>query len=199
MNVRFAPTIIPLVCVMALSACSSNEGDAPAASTPAAEQAAAATPAAAAGSNPPLTQDQVSTVLETMGEPAYSAADDTLRLSIRVTNNGTATLPATGGSPVALGLLQLVDDPANPDGKRGLDLRVALKGNVDPGKSQVLEATVPADFLLGNRLQAELLQDNVAWFGFNFNQPVLVWGPFARCADGKGLCDGAGKAVASTP
>ncbi len=198
MDNRRTKLMFPLLCAasLVLSACSSNESDSKAAEIDAAAPAAAGQ--AENKVNTPLTREQVATTLELVGTPAYSAADDSLHLIVRVTNNGTALLPAANGAPVGLGLLQLIPDSNAPNGvKRGADLRVALKGDLEPGSAQALEAAVPADFLVGNKLQAELLQDGVAWFGFNWEQPVLIMGPFTRCADGKGLCDENGQAIAA--
>ncbi|QIO86851.1 hypothetical protein G9274_000536 [Stenotrophomonas rhizophila] len=201
MNTQYRRFAFPLILAstFALAACSSNESEAPAA----AEQAAAPAdaPAAAASQNKPLTQEEVSIAIEQVGQATYNAADDTLTVAFKVTNNGKVALPANGGQNVSAGVLQLVPDPANPEGKRGQDIgRAVLNGDLQVGQSQELKASVPAALLVGNKLQVELLQEAVAWFGFNFQQPVLVLGPFARCADGKGLCDDKGAPItAATP
>lgn len=194
MNAQHRKIVFPLILAstFALAACSSNESETPAA----AEQAAPA--AAPANQNTPLTQDQVSTAIEQVGQPSYNAADDTLTVTFKVTNNGKVALPANGTQIVSAGVLQLVPDPGNPEGKRGQDIgRALLTGDLQVGQSQELKAAVPAALLVGNKLQVELLQEGVAWFGFNFQQPVLIVGPFARCAEDKGLCDDKGTAIAA--
>lgn len=194
MNAQHRRIVFPLILAstFALAACSSNESETPAA----AEQAAPA--AAPANQNKPLKQEEVSTAIEQVGPATYNAADDTLAVTFKVTNNGKVALPATGTQIVSVGVLQLVPDPANPEGKRGQDIgRALLTADLQVGQSQQLTASVPAGLLVGNKLQVELLQEGVAWFGFNFQQPVLVLGPFARCADGKALCDDKGAPIAA--
>lgn len=195
MNNQYRKFAFPLILAssFALAACSSNESETPAA----AEQAAPAA-APAAEQNKPLAKEDVAVAIEQVGQPTYNAADDTLTVGFKITNNGKATLPAIGGQNVSTGLLQLLPDPANPDGKRGQDMgRAPLTSDLAAGQSQELKASVPAALLVGNKLQLELLQEGVAWFGFDFQQPVLVLGPFARCADGKALCDDKGAPVAA--
>lgn len=187
MNNQYRRIAFPIILAsgFVLGGCSSNESEAPAATEPAA--AAAAAPAA--GQNKPLTQDEVSTAIEQVGTATYNAADDTLAITFKVTNNGKVALPAAGSQNVSAGVLQLLPEPGNAEGKRGQDIgRAVLNGDLAVGQSQELKASVPAGLLVGNKLQIELVQDGVAWFGFNFQQPVLVLGPFERCADGKALC-----------
>ncbi|WP_422505263.1 hypothetical protein [Stenotrophomonas sp. GZD-301] len=195
MNTQYRRIAFPLILAstFALAACSSNESETPAA----AEQAAPA--AAPANQNKPLTQEEVAIAIEQVGQTTYNAAEDTVTVAFKVTNNGKVALPANGTQIVSAGVLQLVPDPATPEGKRGQDIgRALLTGDLQVGQSQEMKASVPAELLVGNKLQVELLQEGVAWFGFNFQQPVLVLGPFARCADGKGLCDDKGAPLAAT-
>ncbi|CAJ0596439.1 unnamed protein product [Cylicocyclus nassatus] len=138
---------------------------------PAAAEGAA--PAAAVKENPQLTHEQIS-------------------------NKGTAAWPTSGTNPVTVGVVQLLDPaPGTAEPARGEEARVPMTGDVQPHAETEVTAVVPGDFAAGHKVRFELLQEGVAWFGYNFQQPVLVLGPFARCADGKGLCDDKGAPIAA--
>lgn len=186
---------IPLLLASAalLSTCSSDNSPTP----PAAESSAIA-PAAEANApaviNAPLTREQVSVAIEQLGAPIYDVSDDTLNLRVKLSNNGTAPLPAQGTYQVLLGLIQL--EPSTEE--RGTDSRAALNSDVEPGSSVEVDVKVPAVFAAGYKVQLEPLQEGVAWFGFDYDQPVLVVGPFKRC-DGnpQSLCNADNSALAT--
>ena len=189
--------IAPLLFATALSvvACSSNEGDAPAETTPVVD-APSAVPAAASTA---LTKEQVSISIAQVGATTFTAEDKSLNFVVKVTNNGTVALPAAGAMPVQLGVIQLVPGTDGLPEKRGKDSRVTFPQDLQPAASIDLNVKVPADFVVGNKVQFEPVQEGVAWFGFNFEQPVLVLGPFKACgADPNGVCDATGNPVTAT-
>lgn len=196
MNTNIQKIALPLIFAssLMLTACS-NESETPAAAkdAPAAQEQAA--PEQAAGH---LTKEQVSSNIEQVGTTAYNAAEDTLTVKLKINNKGTAAWPAAGANPVTVGVVQLLAPAAGTaDPTRGQEARAPLAADVLPNGETEVTAVVPGAFAVGNKVQFELVQEGVAWFGFNFQQPVVVVGPFARCADGKSVCDAEGKAIAA--
>lgn len=193
MKTNLAKFSLPLLIAssLVLSACSSNEGEAPVAAVEKAAEPSSPQPTAQR-----LTKEQVATTIEQVGSLGYNAADDTLVVSVKVTNNGTASLPHAGANPVSLGVLQMVP-AASGTPTRGQELRVQFESDVAPSTNAELIAVIPAALAVGNTVQLELVQEGVAWFGYDFQQPTLILGPFARCTDGKALCDADGKAIAA--
>lgn len=188
-NIQKIALSLLIVSPLLLTACS-KEGEAPA--------PAPAAPAAPAQASGHLTKEQISSNIEQVGSVAYNAAADTLTFKIKVQNKGTAAWPATGANPVSVGIVQL--QPAAPGASepaRGQEARAPLAGDLTPNGEAEVTAVVPGTFAVGHQVQFELVQEGVAWFGFNFHEPVLIVGPFTRCADGKGICDAEGKPVAA--
>ncbi len=183
--------VLAAVAASALAACSSNNEETPIGGAP----AAAPTSPSTEKTNPPLKAEQVNVSVTITKEPTYDAAADQLIVTVGVQNKGNVTLPVTGGSPVTLGIVQKVPNEHGLPDKRGADTRGAFTADIKPGATGEVGVTLPASFVIGNKVEFEPLQENVAWFGFNFNQPTAVIGPFARCADDKGICDAAGKAL----
>ncbi|HDS1674755.1 TPA: hypothetical protein QEL58_000229 [Stenotrophomonas maltophilia] len=191
MTTNISKIALPLILAssLMLTACS-NDSQAPAAAEGAAP--------AAVKENPQLTHEQVSSNIEQVGSTAYNAADDTLTVKLKISNKGTAAWPTSGTNPVTVGVVQLLDPaPGTAEPARGEEARVPMTGDVQPHAETEVTAVVPGDFAAGHKVRIELLQEGVAWFGYNFQQPVLVLGPFARCADGKGLCDDKGAPIAA--
>lgn len=198
MNTNFAKLSLPLLVATSLflSACSSNESGAPteAAAAVSANQPTQTNPPTSAGIR--LTKEQVSTSIEQIGVPSYNATDDTMTVQLKITNNGKVPLPSGGANPVSVGVVQMTPNPAG-EATRGQEFRAPFAGDLAPSSSTEVTAVVPGAFASGNSVQFELVQEGVAWFGYDFQQPVVVLGPFKRCADDKGLCDADGKAVAA--
>ena len=186
--------LLAAVTVAALAACSSNNEETPIGGAPA--TAPTASDKESTGKvNPPLKAEQVNVSVTVLKQPVYDAAGDQLVLTVGVKNNGTITFPVTGSNPVTLGIVQKIPNSNGLPDKRGADTRGAFPADIAPGATGEVGITLPAAFVIGNKVEFEPLQESVAWFGFNFNQPTAVIGPFARCADGKGICDAQGTAV----
>ncbi|HEL3813752.1 TPA: hypothetical protein ACKP5X_000724 [Stenotrophomonas maltophilia] len=196
MTTNIQKIALPLVFAssLLLTACS-NDSETPAAAKDA--PAAQEQPAAAQATGH-LTKEQVSSNIEQIGSTTYNAADDNLTVKLKISNKGTAAWPAAGANPVTVGVVQLLAPaPGTADPTRGQEARAPLAADVQPNGETEVTAIVPGAFAVGNKVQFELVQEGVAWFGFNFQQPVVVVGPFARCADGKGLCDDKGAPIAA--
>lgn len=197
MVTRTAKATLLAACLCALAACSKEADTAPDAAAPAAGSTPAAAEPAAEKTNAALTADQVKVDLVSSAEPAYLAADDTVVFQLKLSNKGGVVLPATGANPVTVGVIQFAPGKDGKADERGTELRAPLTGDLQPGSAQDVVAVVPAAFVVDKKVQFEGLQEGVAWFGYNFSQPVVVLGPFARCADGKAVCDAAGKPLAA--
>lgn len=188
-------TLLAIAVGLALTACSQNNSEQPA-SQPAATEA----PAAPADTSTALTKEQVKTTIQQVGSTAYSAADDTLVVVLKVTNDGTVALPFSGTKPVSVGIVQLVSGAEGEEDKRAADSRAPLPKDLAPGESADVTARVPAAFAKGHKVQFELIQEGVAWFGYDFGQPTVVVGPFAACAGtDKGVCGADGQPIPSQP
>ncbi len=132
--------------------------------------------------------EAISTRLELVGTPTYSDSDDTLRIKIRIHNDGSTNLISKGSAMVKLGLMLI--GPNGPDtlpGNRDF-VRVDLP-LISPGKHVEVEASLPADPLSGLPIRAELVQEGINWFSA-YGQPGLDIGSFQRCVgNAKILCD----------
>jgi len=177
-----------------LAGCSSNNEETPIGGAPKAE---APTPAAEGKVNAPLTPEQVSVSTSVVEGPVYDAASDTLNVKVGLQNNGSVVFPVTGTNPVTLGVVQKIPGQGGQPDTRGVDTRAPFNEDIKPGATGVADVSIPASFAVGYKVEFDPLQENVVWFGFSLKQPTVVIGPFARCADGKGLCDSEGKAVAA--
>lgn len=192
---------VALTLLVALSGCrqeSSTEATPGAAtsSAPAASTTPAPAPAEAQGT--PIAKDDIGIRIELVGEPTYSEADDTFNAHLKVTNSGNATWPAKTTLPVHIGAVLLVGEGDKPE-RRDAG-RVLLPSDLAAGSSVELDAKLPAESVVGGKLQFEGLQENVAWFGVDYGQPTLVVGPFQRCAQSpKSLCNESGTALAKSP
>ncbi len=180
---------------LALSACSSNNEETEIADPKAAEAAPPAAAPRIPKVNAPLTAEQVNINLTLLEQPSYDAASDQLHLRVGLENKGSVVLPGIGTNPVTLGIIQMQDDGTGKATKRGLDTRAPFTSDIEAGQTGQADVVLPAAFVLNHAISLEPLQENVAWFGFNFKQPTLTIGPFVRCSDGKGLCDGQNKPV----
>lgn len=190
-------TLLAIAVGLALTACSQNESEKPAAEPAATEAPATAVPA---DTSTALTKEQVKTTIQQVGTTTYSAVDSTLVVVLRVTNEGTAALPFSGTKPVSVGIVQLIAGAAGEEDKRGADSRAPLPKDVAPGESVEVTARVPVTFAEGHKVQFELIQEGVAWFGYDFGQPTVVIGPFTTCANAaQSVCGADGQPVATQP
>lgn len=186
-SLKFA--LVVGIAASTLAACSSNNEETPIGATP--------KPAAPSNDkvNAPLTSEQISTSVRVLDGPFYDTASDQLIVKVGVQNKGSVVLPVTGTNPVTLGVVQKVPGQGGEPDTRSTDTRAALKEDIKPGATGEADVSLPADFVIGNKIEFEPLQENVVWFGFDLKQPTAVIGPFARCANDKGLCDGQGTPV----
>ncbi|QNR97809.1 hypothetical protein ICJ04_02500 [Stenotrophomonas sp. 169] len=180
-----------------LVACSSDNPETPIESAATDASAAPAADAPSEKTNPNLTADQVGVVVKVLGAPTYDEATDQLSVKVSVQNTGKVVLPVTGKNPVLLGIIQKKASGNGLPDTRGIDSRASFAADIAPGATAEVTAIVPAEMAVGSKLELEPLQENVVWFGFDLDQPTAVIGPFARCTDGKALCDADGKAIAA--
>lgn len=158
--------------------------------------AAEISPSAEAGINSPIPAEDIATRLELVGVPSHVAASDSLRVAVRVHNDGRVPLVSRGSVMVNLGAMLI--GPEGPDkapGNRDF-LRMSLP-MVAPGQSAEISGELPVASLLDLPIRLELVQEGVNWFSA-YGQPTIDIGPFRRCTqDSTSLCDADGKAVAS--
>lgn len=191
---RVAPLL--LVSALALSACS-QDAPAPAAAdggeAPVAE--AAATPADNA-INAPIAAEDIDTRLELVDAPVHVAGSDTLRVTVRVHNEGRATLASEGGAPVRLGVMLL--GPEGPDKAPGnREFQRLVIPVIPAGASAEVTGELPVQPLLGLGVRYELVQEGVNWFSAHGEAPLDL-GTFVRCEDGApALCGADGQPLAS--
>lgn len=187
--------------VLALLAagCSRDLPEAPEPATPPAASAAdlpAATPQAATSIEAPIPPEQLATRIESIASARYNPASDELLLSVRVHNDGQATLVSAGAAMVNLGAMLV--GPEGADVAPGLrDFVRAPLPVIAPGDSAEIAVRLPAEPLLGLPVRLELVQEGVSWFAA-YGQPTLDIGPFVRC-DGQAatLCQPDGSPVAA--
>lgn len=186
------PIALALLSLALLAACG-RELPAPAEPTPTAPAPAVGIDAVTA-IDAPIPPEQIATRLELAQAPRYNAAGDSLELTVRVHNDGQATLVGQGSAMVNLGAMLL--GPEGPDAPPGLrDFVRAPLPLMAPGTQAEVAISLPAEPLLGLPVRLELVQEGVNWFA-NYGQPVLDLGPFQRCQGGAGtLCDADGQAL----
>lgn len=144
-----------------------------------------------------LKKENVAIKLAVVGAPTYVENEDTFHQIIKITNDGKAALPAHTTMPVRLGAV-LVD----PNG--GLESRVDigranLPNDIAPGQSADVDVAIEGSKVVNDKqLHIEALQENVAWFSVDFQQPDVVVGTFARCNENtRSICDSKGVALSS--
>jgi len=181
--------LVVAVAAATLAGCSSNNEETPIGASP--------KPAAPSNDkvNTPLKPEQVSASASVLEGPYYDGASDQLIVKIAVKNTGSVVYPVTGINAVTLGVVQKVPGQGGQPDTRASDTRAAFKEDIKPGATGEADVSLPADFAVAHKVEFEPLQENVVWFGYDLKQPTAVIGPFARCADGKGLCDGQGNPV----
>lgn len=190
-STRVSPLL--LVGAIALSGCSQ---DAPPAEAPVAP-ATEVTEATATDNaiNAALAVEDIDTRLELVGVPVFLADKDTLRVTVRVHNDGRVALSGEGSAPVNLGAILL--GPNGPDeapGNRDF-LRLAIPV-IPAGSSAEVTGEFPAEQLLGLGLRFELVQESVGWFAA-YGEPTLDLGDFDRCAgESATLCGPDGQPLA---
>lgn len=167
------------------------------------EQAASTTPSGAepttVAGNPgnyeidvPIPREDIKTELAIIGEPVYRAKDDILVVNVDVANLGNSPLVSAGTRPVQLGVTLAGPDGVDKvPGKRDF-IRAKLPLIIEGGRGEV-QVKAPVAPLLGLKVQLELVQESVAWFGRGYKQPILDIGTFQRCNGVAGtLCDESG-------
>lgn len=158
--------------VLVLSGCGSHE----AAST---DESAPSVTASSSGINSALPREAVAAQLTIAEPPTYGASDDTLRVSIRINNNGKVTLVSAGTAMVRLGAMLM--GPHGPDqspGNRDF-VRIPLPA-IAPGSTVTVESRLPAAALVNLPIRFELVQEGVNWFSVYGQEPLQI-GPYKRC------------------
>lgn len=147
----------------------------------------------------PIAKEDIRTTLTLAAPPAYRASDDTLLLQVEVGNQGRTALVSQGEMPVQLGVTLAGPDGVDKAPGRRDFVRAKLP-LVQPGSTATVGVAVPAADILGLAVNAELVQERVAWLGRKFQQPVLEIGTFQRCDGGENtLCDASGVPVTPAP
>lgn len=187
------PIALALLSLALLAACG-RELPAPAEPTPAAPAPAVGVDAVTA-IDAPIPPEQIATRLELAHAPRYNAAGDSLDLTVRIHNDGQATLVGQGAAMVNLGAMLV--GPEGPDAPPGLrDFVRAPLPLMAPGTQAEVAISLPAEPLLGLPVRLELVQEGVNWFSA-YGQPSLDIGLFQRCDATPGtLCTEDGQALA---
>lgn len=181
--------ILVMIASMAVSACSSGTDD---------QIPNTGTGANSAGqerTNAPLKPELVNIGVTVAKGPSYDAAADQLRVTVAVANNGPVTLPVTGRNPVTLGVVQKLRSEHGLPDRRGEESRTPLLEDIAPTQTRTVEVILPAEFVVGHKVEFDALQEGVAWFGVSYDQDTAVIGPFQRCDGGAGICDGKGQPI----
>lgn len=189
-------TLFTAASMLLIVGCSSNNEEAqidpaaPVATTPAPPPPAEPQPAKI---NAPLTAEQIKVEVNVVDSPRYDAARDQLSVRVAVRNVGPVVMPVRGGQQVVLGIVQkIAAAPDQPD-KRAAESRAAFSQDISPGQTVEADAVFPADWIVGNKVEFDVLQEQVLWFGLSMKQPTATIGPFTRC--GTGLCDEKGAPI----
>lgn len=190
-NVYLKTAFVACVAAGSLAACSSRSEEATSQPSPSAASADTAK------TNPPLKPEQVNVVVKVSSGPTYDPASDQLNVTVSMLNNGNVTLPVTGVNPVTMGVVQKVPNVSNLPDKRGAESRAAFAADIGPSSTAEVQVVLPAAFVVGNKVEFDALQEGIAWFGFSYNQPTAIIGPFIRCEGGTGICDGEGRPLAT--
>lgn len=173
-----------------LMACSPGEEEAGQQAPPTEEPD---TEKAAAAIDQPLDKNQVGASYEVDTAGVRMRDSTVLRIPVRVTNTGRATLVSNGAYPVRLGAM-LVN--ANGEVVRRDFVRASV-GELPPGESMDVVVEVPAKEVVGNSVRFDLVQERVSWFS-SMGQQTVDYGPVSECATGDGsLCGPDGTAIAA--
>lgn len=182
MTLSLRVTPLFLACALAVSGCS-QEAPAPQATEAPSPEAPVTAPAPAPSANAinaAIATEDLDTRLELVGAPVYVAGSDALRVTVRIHNDGRATLVSEGTAPVRLGAMLLGPDGADvAPGVRDfhrIDIPV-----IAPGSSTEVTSDMPVPPLLGLSVRLELVQEGVNWFSA-YDQAPLDLGTFERCA-----------------
>lgn len=156
----------------------------------------AAIPEAVTSIEAPIPPEHLATRIESIAPARYNPASDELLLSVRVHNDGQATLVSAGAAMVNLGAMLV--GPEGPDVAPGLrDFVRAPLPVIVPADSAEIAVRLPAEQLLGLPVRLELVQEGVSWFSA-YGQPSLDIGPFVRCnGQTATLCQPDGSPVAA--
>lgn len=192
MTLTLRTTPLLLLGALALSGCSDDTAAPSGTDAPAPATVSAPT----AGINAPIPAEDIDTRLELVGSPVHVAGGDTLRLTVRVHNDGRATLVSEGTAKVNLGVMLV--GPEGPDTTPGnRDFQRMTLPEIPAGGSAEVTGELPVQPLLGLPLRIELVQEGVNWFSA-YGEVSLDLGPFARCADdASALCGADGQPLAT--
>ena len=179
--------------VLAGSRCRGRDEAAVAQAEPGERPATTPEPAQAVELDQPLPRDSIAVALSLAGPPEHLAAVDQIALTIRIGNEGSATLSPRGKLPVAMGLMLLAPDGSPDHAPGNRDFLRARIPQIGPGGSGVATLRFPAAAALGRKLRVQLVQEHVAWFDA-YGLISLDLGPFERCARDAGrICGPDGK------
>lgn len=145
------------------------------------------------GMSKPLTSADVKVEMQLEGAPVLSVDGKSVKLTVDLLNQGSATLDSSGKYPVNLGVHLL--DAAGHNVSNDF-ARAALDHPLLPGDSETVSFSVPATSLAGHGVAILPVQEKVAWFDKWGVAPLDV-GPFRSCTGRPGkLCDHNGKPLA---
>jgi hypothetical protein len=135
--------------------------------------------------------ESVSVRIDLVGVPIYAAAEDVLRVKLRVHNAGKTALVGSGTMPVNLGAMLMGPEGADtaPGARDFVRIPLPL---IQPGSAAEVAGELPAARLIDLPIRFELVQEGVRWF----NETGFDLGTYKRC-DGNplSLCDSAGATV----
>lgn len=146
--------------------------------------------------NAPIAAEEIETRIELVGAPVHLAATDTIRFTVRIHNDGNATLADEGTAPVRLGAMLM--GPEGADQAPGVrDFQRVGIPVIAPGNSTEVTGEMPVAPLLGLGVRLELVQEGVNWFSA-YGETPLDLGTFQRCADAEAtICNADGQPLAS--
>jgi hypothetical protein len=130
----------------------------------------------------PLVPGEVSIWIEMDGAVRLDGDGRNLIVPVKVANEGSRPLSASGRYPVNLGV-QIAGNDGTASSEPGVQdfVRTPLP-DLPAGASVTVDVTIPADGRLdGRMLLFDLVQEGVAWFSTGFDQPLLEVGPFELC------------------
>lgn len=193
----FSTRVSPLLLAgaIALSGCAQDAPPAEAPAAPATDTTAASGTGTGNAINAPLAVEDIDTRLELVGAPVFLAANDSLRVTVRVHNDGRVALSGEGSAPVNLGAMLL--GPNGPDEAPGnRDFQRLAIPVIPAGGSAEITGELPVQPMLGLALRLELVQEGVAWFA-GYGEPTLDLGTLDRCAgEAATLCGSDGQPLA---
>lgn len=186
-----APLLLSLTAALAFAGCDRERTVAspeapPAAATSSASAAAAPAVAPAGVAIPAADLDLKYTVA---GGPAYDVSAGTVTYTVRVQNNGKATLSSEGSAPINLGVVIRDEKHTLNSPPAKLDfVRIPFPSPLVSGASTVVTVRFPVAPTVGGIVVLDAVQEGVSWFS-GYGKPVLELGRFNACAkDAKAIC-----------